>query len=373
VEETELEHVLPVNASGATRSYRIYRLTADSLLALALSLCAAIPLGTAIGIEWSASVGAVEGIKRGLILGLSALLVTFLFGLPAFSSGRWWMFGGLLGAGFAIVRGLTVGLSSPQAGTGGTAVEGLEAAAGTWPFATIVFSLLGYQMFSALREHRMRYRSKPGIRWYDIQPLESLDWRWFDSRDRWRGGWLGLVVGPVAGAFFWALFGPARGLAFGIIITAFVCMFSGFLGTGVRVSLEPNQGILRSCRHAFLTTLVFTTGSVLACAVAYGMVHGLQAGVVNSVLALTTAFVCLAFGAIPVVRHVCLGHMLHARGALPSWWSWYPWSPTVQFLNDMVRCKLLRRTAGGYSFRHGVIRDHFIRLWHSRFASETPD
>jgi hypothetical protein len=65
--------------------------------------------------------------------------------------------------------------------------------------------------------------------------------------------------------------------------------------------------------------------------------------------------------------------MLHARGALPSWWSWYPWSPTVQFLNDMVRCKMLRRTAGGYSFRHGVIRDHFVRLWHGRFAREAVD
>lgn len=373
VEETELEHALPMNESGANRSYRTYRLTADSLLALALSLCAAIPLGIAIGIEWSASIPVGESIVRGGILAVSALLITFAFGLPAFSSGRWWAFGGLLGAGFAIVRGLTVGLSSPQGGTGGTALEGLEAALGTWPFSTIVFSLLGYQMFSALREHRVRYRSKAGIRWYEIQPLESLDWRWFDSRDRWRGGWLGLVVGPVAGAIFWALFGQARGLAFGIIITAFVCMFSGFLGTGVRVSLEPNQGILRSCRHALLTTLVFTTGSVLACAVSYGMVHGTLEAVVNSVLALATAFVCLAFGAIPVVRHVCLGHMLHARGALPSWWSWYPWSPTVQFLNDMVRCKMLRRTAGGYSFRHGVIRDHFVRMWHGRFAREDVD
>jgi hypothetical protein len=358
------------NDALVNRSYRAYRFRSTLALATALALCAALPLGVAIGVEWSGTAGVLKSAGQGAFLAACAFGVTMLFATPAFASGRWWVFGGLLGVAFAIVRGLTVGLSSPEAALGGTFGEGLAAAAGTCPVSTVVFLLLGYQMFSALEEHRNRYRSKAGIRWYEIQPLESLDWRWIDSRNRWRGGWLGLVIGPASGAFLWLLFDPARGLAFGTLITVFVCMFSGFLGTGIRVSLEPNQGIIRSCRHALLTGTLFTAAGVFACAVSYGAVHGMQAGAVNAILGLTASLVVLALGGIPVVRHVCLGHVLSAQGRTPTWWSWPPWAPTVRFLEDMVRYKLLRRTAGGYSFRHGMIRDYFVRLWHERFADQ---
>ena len=147
-------------------------------------------------------------------------------------------------------------------------------------------------------------------------PLSSR--RWIDNRSRWRGGWLGLVIGPACGAFLWGLFGPARGLAFGFMITLFVCMFSGFLGTGVRVSLEPNQGILRSCRHAMITTSLFTFGSVTACAVAYGAVHGFWAAVVNGTLGFSALIALLTFGAIPVVRHVCLGTRAPQAGSVAN-------------------------------------------------------
>lgn len=373
-EPTTAEAATPASdESTKCPGYRRYRRLSTCLLSTALALCAAIPLGVAIGIEWSATASWPTSAVQGATLAGCAFLVTMLFAWPAFSCGSSWVFGSLLGTGFAVVRGITVALSSPDSGLGGTLSDGIATAAATWPVSTSVFLLLGYQMFTAIHEHRERYRSKAGIRWYEIRPLESLDWRWIDSRTWWRGGWLGLVLGPAAGAFLWVLFGPARGLSFGSLITVFVCMFSGFSGTGIRISLEPNQGIVRSFRHALLTGAVFTSGSVIACAVSYGMLHGPRAAVVNGTLGLVASLVMLALGGIPVVRHVCLGHVLNAQGVTPTWWHWPPWTPTVRFLEDMVRYKLLRRTAGGYSFRHGMIRDYFNRLWHDRFANQRPN
>jgi hypothetical protein len=172
------------------------------------------------------------------------------------------------------------------------------------------------------------------------------------------------VIGPAVGGLFWALFGPSRGLGFGVVATLFVTTFSGQLGTGVRVSLNPNEGIRRSLKHATLMAVVICAASVAAFGLSYGMSHGWLQAWVNGILGLAASFTFLAFGGMPVVRHVCVGLALSRQGVLPSWMCLPPWRKTVAFLEDMVRFKLLRRSASGYAFRHAFLRRFYQRLAH---------
>jgi hypothetical protein len=89
---------------------------------------------------------------------------------------------------------------------------------------------------------------------------------WFDKKSYWRGGWIGLVVGPLVLAVTWMAGEGVRGTIAALLITAMVTMFSGFSGTSfARVSIEPNQAIARSLRHAlfmrwYFSHLVVSTG-----------------------------------------------------------------------------------------------------------------
>ena len=80
-------------------------------------------------------------------------------------------------------------------------------------------------MLGKIEGYKRRYRNRPDIEQFEIQPLETFDWRWFDPDSYWRGGWIGLVVGPIIGAVFWHYFGPARGVSFGLIVAMFVTLF----------------------------------------------------------------------------------------------------------------------------------------------------
>jgi hypothetical protein len=278
--------------------------------------------------------------------------------IPAFATTRWMVFGSLLGIAMAAARGLDSGMSAPL-GTGGMFMDGVEAMAVTLPCSVPVFLLLGRQMFARIDTYKRRYAGRPGIELFEIQPLETFDWCWFDRKDWWRGGWLGLVLGPATGLLLWIAFDAGRGFSFGLIVTLLVAVFSGLSGTGLRISLGPNQGIERSARHAVRMMSVFVFAGVVAFGTGYWASHGAFQGVVNGILGLSMAFTFLVFGGIPVVRHICLGHSLHSRGVVPSWFGWSPWRKTVAFLDDMVRFKLLRRSAGGYMFRHESVRRYY--------------
>jgi hypothetical protein len=340
--------------------HRAYRRLSVGMLAVLLTLAAAVPSGLAIGIEWGALESPWAGVGHGLLVAGVDAAITFPFGLAAFAAKRWWAFALLLGIPFGLVRGIDVALS-PPGGVGGSVWDGLLSAAATIPCAAIIFMLMGHQMLGKIEGHKRRYRNRPGIEQFEIQPLETFDWRWFDRTSYWRGGWIGLLVGPIVGVLFWKLFGPARGASFFLITTAFVTMFSGLSNTGVRISLGPNQGIERSLRNALLMTGLFTLVGVVSVGVSYWTSYGPMEGVVNICLALTLTFVFLVFGGLPVVRHACLGQMLHLQGKLPSWICWPPWRHTIAFLDDMVRYKLLRRSAGGYMFRHETLRQYYLR------------
>jgi len=284
--------------------------------------------------------------------------VSIALSWPAWRTTRFWVFGLSIGVTFGIDRGLAIGLSPPELGLGG-ARNGVEAAAISIPAAILVFTLLGYQTLGRIEQHKRRYANRPGIEGYEIQPLESLDWRWFDRDSFWRGGWWGLAIGPLIGLALWPHFGPWRAVSFGFIATLFVAVFSGLSGTALKVSVDPNQGIVRSLRHAARMTALFSLTGALAFGVSYGEAHGALEGAVNALLALVLAFSFLVFGGIPVIRHICLGHVLHRAGVLPSWWAWPPWRPTLELLRELVRFKFLRRSAGGFTFRHGILRSYY--------------
>ena len=340
--------------------HRTYRLFSVGTLAGMLALAAAVPSGLGLGIEWGATVSPSAGVYHGLLVAGITAAISFAFGLAAFKTSRWWAFGLLLAVAFGLDRGVNAGLS-PQQGLGGTVWDGLLAAATTIPCAAIIFLLLGFQMLGKIEGYKRRYRNRPGIEQFEIQPLETFDWRWFDPDSYWRGGWIGLVIGPIVGAVFWIYFGPARGVSFGLIVTMFVTLFSGLSNTGVRVSLGPNQGIVRSLRNALLMTSLFTVLGAVCVAVCYWTSYGPLEGIVNGCLALTITFMFLVFGGMPVVRHTCFGQVIHLQGKLPSWICWPPWRHTIAFLDDMVRYKLLRRSAGGYMFRHETLRQYYLR------------
>jgi hypothetical protein len=340
--------------------YRSYRRLSVGLLAGLLTLAAAVPSGLSIGIEWGATESPGAGVRQGLLTAGVCTAITFPFGLAAFAAKRWWAFALLLGVPFGLVRGVNVAMGAQQS-LGGTAWDGLLAATATIPCAAVVFMLLGYQMLGKIEGYKQRYRNRPGIDQYEIQPLETFEWVWFDRTSYWRGGWIGLVVGPVIGVFFWSYFGAARGASIGLITTTLVTMFSGLSSTGVRVSLGPNQGIVRSLRNALLMSGLLTLVGVVSVGVSYGASYGPLAGIVNGCLAIILAFVFLVFGGMPVARHACLGQILHLQGNLPSWICWPPWRHTIAFLDDMVRYKLLRRSAGGYMFRHETLRQYYLR------------
>jgi len=339
-------------------AFRQYQIVSVFSLACLLAFTSCFSSGAAIGVEWSAFHDAGTAVYQGFKVFAVTAAITVAFSIPAFACSRAALFAVAIGTAFGLVRGAVITLS-PAEGLGGTLQAGVSASLVSIPCGIGVFGLFGYQTFGKIEQYKRRYRRRPGIDQFEIMPVEAYDWHWVDPDTWWRGGWTGVLVGPLTGLVFWAVFGEARGLGFGLFVTLFVTAFSGLSGTGIRVSLNPNQGIRRSLQHAAIMSTLFTTAAVSIFALSYSLAFGTLEAVVNGLLGIGASCTFLAFGGIPFVRHVCLGHVLHLHGALPSWFGWPPWGRTVAFLDDMVRYKLLRRTAGGYSFRHDFIRQHY--------------
>lgn len=344
-------------------SWRQYRRLSVMLLALSLMLVETIPPGIALAVEYYHLQGWRQAVHYCLLMwGLSALILTPLY-LAAFAARHWLQFGFCFGLAWAIDSSTCIYLASngwnePSDGT----FEGAKHMFLTsLPCACLFFMLMGMQFIGRVEEHKRRYSTRPGIEWHEIQPVEPMSWCWFDSNAYWRGGWIGLVIGPVVLLIAMLAGEGMRGTVAGILITILVTMFSGLSGTGVaRVSIEPNQGIARSLRHAVLMTRIFVVFGVLAWGgVYYARKADWAHGLAGASMGLTLGFAFYVFGGWPVIQQFCLGMVLNRERRLPSWWCWPPWRSTVQFLDDLVRYKLLRHTAGGYMFRHQSLRDYY--------------
>lgn len=360
--------------------WKQYRRLSVVLLAALLAIIESFAPGLSLGVEHGFATGAKHGVGMGLWSAIThcvtmwgiSLVILFPLYLGAFSANGWIRFGFFFGLAWCLDSATVVYLSVPQgvdefsqgsdklSGTWEGAIELLKP---TMPIAWMFFMLLGMHFFERLSEHRRRYSSRPGIEWHEILAIEPLSWRWFDEKSHLRGGWIGLLVGPLVIIIALMCGQSMRGLVAAPLITLLVCTFSGLCGSGIaRVSIEPNQGIARSLRHAIFMLILFVTTACITFGLIYGMSRGWIQGLVGAIMGLSLGFSFFVFGGIPVVRQLCLGTILHKEGKLPTWCCWPPWKATIEFLDDLVRYKLLRRSAGGYMFRHQSLRDYYRSL-----------
>lgn len=348
-------------------------------LALPLMILETLPTGLSLAIEWTNRQGWHEGLVHCLKMwGASTVILLPLY-WAAFKARTWVGFGTFFGTAWAMDHFVYEYLSAPEAtfDAGGSWEGAVHLFTMTLPSACIFFMLVGIQFHKRL--------NRAGLQSYDILPIEPLSWCWFDKRSYWRGGWLGFVVGPLITLLLWSSH-PTRAMAVGLVVTSLVTVFSGMAGTGIaRMAVQPNQGIARSLRHASFMTVLFVLLGIPCLGICYGvgiwmddkakhkldaLEHGIEQGLVNATLGGSLLFAFYVFGGIPVIRQFCLGRILHGQGMLPAWrWRWIslwryvpPWNATVEFLDDLVRYKLLRRSAGGYMFRHDLLREYYRSL-----------
>ena len=352
-------------AEGATEgaaAYRRYRLLSVAVLAASLTLMEATATGLGLGINWGSQYGWGTGLGHGAGMFALSVATALPFTLLAFSARAWARLGVSAGLCWALIHSevelvFTRVSADPGAGTWIGALITLAIAV---PSATTFFCLLGEQFFARLNAVKRRYVGQPGIEWYEIQPIEPKNWFWVDPSSPWRGGWVGLVVGPAIGLATWWNTNSTRGVGIGLLLTWLITICCGLSGSGIaRVSIEPNQGMARSLRHALLMMVMCSLGGVICLGIVHGTAGGVAFGLAMAALGLSLGFTFYVFGGIPVIRQACLGHLLHLQGRLPTWFCWPPWRATVQFLDELVRYKLLRRSAGGYMFRHETLRQYY--------------
>jgi len=360
------------NTPEGEKLWKEYRHMSIAWLAVSLMLIESIPAAAVTFIEWAFHKNFWAGVLHGVPMFLiSALILTPLY-CTAFATKRSSVMGFCFGLAWALDSAVCVYMGAPRPDNphAGSWPDALSLFFVSLPCGVIVFTLVGACAVCApLAEHKERYKRNPGIEWYEILPIEPLHWCWFNKKSIWRGAWIGLLVAPVIFLIGWIGGQTERGMVAALINMIVVGLFGGFSASGIaRISIEPNQGIRRSLRHALLMTGVITTCSCLIWGGIYLYNGGLVRGLCGFVMALTLAFSFFIFGGIPVIRQFCLGCILHKEGKLPGWYCWPPWKSTVSFLDDLVRYKLLRRGAGGYMFRHQSLREYYATL-HDRNAS----
>ncbi|NTU78809.1 MAG: hypothetical protein HGA45_05305 [Chloroflexales bacterium] len=142
------------------------------------------------------------------------------------------------------------------------------------------------------------------------------------------------------------------GLAGGLIIGLAAGLESGSMASG----MAPNQGIMRSARHALLIGMgagLITGGTVGVGAV---VINGLFIGLLDALFYSLAAWlvVGLAFGGYACLSHLALRLVLWRRDALPL--------NLVAFLDACVGRVLLRRVGSGYIFVHRLLLEYFAAL-----------
>ena len=343
------------------KEWKKYRLHSVSLLAGALMVVETIPPVLATALVNGASAGWHQGIIRGLIMLISSVCILFPLYYVAFDSPFSLL--GVIGGGFCFGLAWSLDCSvynyleyPTKAYLGcGTVSSALRMLLATLPCGVIFFVLITWHLYSRWAGYTSRYQDNEAIKWHEILPIEPRNWKW-------RRGIVGLPAGPIVWLIGSHLGEPRPALIAAPLISLMVCMFSGLSGSGIsKVSIEPNQGIVRSLRHALLMAGLFGVLGSLC----WGGVDWYYLGWINAVeggcLGLTLLFAFFVFGGIPVIRQYSLGMVLHKQkqSKLPSWRCWPPWDLTVAFLNKLVDYKLLRRSAGGYMFRHDILRKYY--------------
>lgn len=298
-------------------------------LFLFMSLSIGLPSGAAIGYEWAAVTGSL---MVGLYYGLKCALATAFFsgGIIAggFALSKTWGFGVAAGLTLGAARGIITGISPNEGGWSASVRVGL------------ISSLMGIIVLAPLMKLRKHTRD-------EILPLESRKW---DSHK----ALLGIVAAVGVGGVFWAAFGKARGLGFGLGLMPVLTLAFGNLGTGFEVKTYPNQGIRQSAVTAGRIALFSGITGMICFGISYGFSLGLKEGIINTILGMTLAACSLGFGAMPCMQHLSLRWVLASHRIAPF--------KIVDFLEEASDLYLLRRVGGGYMFQHEYLRNYFRTL-----------
>lgn len=306
-------------------------------LFLFMSLFIGLPSGAAIGYEWAAVTGSLA---VGLYYGLACALATAFFsgGIVAggFALSKTWGFGVAAGITLGAARGIITGISPNEGGWSAGLRVGL------------ISSLVGITVLAPLMRLRRHARD-------EIRPLESQKW---DSRK----ALLGVVAAVGVGGVFWAAFGEARGLGFGLGLMPILTLAFGNLGTSFEVKTYPNQGIWQSATTAGRIALLSGLTGMACFGASYGFSLGFTQGVINVILGMTLAACSLGFGAIPLMQHLGLRCIIASYRIAPL--------RMVHFLEAASDLHLLRRVGGGYMFQHDFLRNYFLTLDQEISASQ---
>lgn len=316
--------------------FHLDRLTADwlpgrfsRLVRLVPPLVAGLFVGVVDGLAYAAAHGLEAGTVNGLAVGL---FFWMFFALPSGEAElglRWSWRRARASIPGSLALGLAVGLLSSRVDA---IVYGL--------FFVLVFGL-----FADLRGAR---------------PVEQVR---FSSR-RIAGGLLG---GTTAGVFVGLAYALAYGLAgapaealtyawsFGALGGALMSVVLGMEPALVERRLTPNEGIVRSARHALLVGTLVTLAVGLAAAVVFGPVLERPEGTGEAVRVglLLGAVTGLLLGGFACLHHIAV------RGAL-TLFRYAPWD-YANLLNDASDAGLLRRAGSGYLFVHRLVMEQLAQ------------
>lgn len=305
-------------------------------LFLFMSLFIGLPSGAAIGYEWAVTRSLSEGMYYGFICALATAFFSGGIIAGGFALSKTWGFGVAAGLTLGATRGLITWLSPDE---GGWSV-GLRVG--------LISSLMGGIVLAPLMGLRGHARD-------EIRPLESQKWEWY------RAVW-GVVAAVGVGGVFWAAFGTARGLGFGLALMPVLTLAFGNLGAHFEVKTYPNQGIRQSAATAARIALFSGSTGMICFGASYWVALGRKEGIINIILGMTLAACSLGFGAMPWLQHLGLCRVLASHRIAPR--------KIVHFLEAASDLHLLRRVGGGYMFPHDYLRKYFLTLHQQLGASK---
>jgi MFS family permease len=297
-------------------------------LFLFMSLFIGLPSGAAIGYEWAVTRSLSEGLYYGFICALATAFFSGGIIAGGFALSKTWGFGVAAGLTLGAARGLITWISPDEGGWSAGLRVGL------------ISSLMGVVVLAPLMGLRRHARD-------EIRPLESQKWSW-------RMALLGGVAAAGVGGVFWAAFGTARGLGFGLGLMPVLTLAFGNLGTGFEVKTYPNQGIRQSAATAGRIALFSGITGMICFGASYWFSLGRKEGIINVILGTTLAACSLGFGAMPWLQHLGLRRVLASHRIAPL--------KIVHFLEAASDLHLLRRVGGGYMFQHDYLRKYFLTL-----------
>ena len=186
----------------------------------------------------------------------------------------------------------------------------------------------------------------------EIKVFEKLSW-----------SWLAVVYGASCGASFGLiaerLSGGCVGMIAGLCISV-VVLFSELNSENIEVTVQANQGILKSAKNAgfvvvalaFITGIIITVGSIFCTGQFWQSPVTFVAGsLIGFIASLTAGW---KFGGKVCIQHFALRSILHRNNFIP--WNY------ARFLNYATERLFLQRVGGRYRFIHKLLQEHFAKM-----------